>query len=219
MAAIRCRVRHEAGEALGAIGTPECFELLRAHQDDPCPEVAQTCQLALQRIQHYSAACAPTQPVPARSWQEETSCRCRAPEASAARQPAHDAGCTGMQPACRSCSDPPAACRTMSQMSGACQHTASQHAGPGGAASAEPDSSPYLSVDPAPAAALTTPTPTLRRVLLDESVPIFERYRCACGQRSRLQRMVARPACNASTRLCPPMVHGGVHESLQHTAL
>lgn len=48
------RVRHEAGEALGAIGTPECLQLLEHYQGDPCLEVAQTCQLALQRIQYYN---------------------------------------------------------------------------------------------------------------------------------------------------------------------
>lgn len=33
------RVRHEAGEALGAIGSPECMAQLRQHQHDPCLEV------------------------------------------------------------------------------------------------------------------------------------------------------------------------------------
>ncbi|KAK9825910.1 hypothetical protein WJX81_004689 [Elliptochloris bilobata] len=48
-------VRHEAGEALGAIGTRECLAALAAATADPCAAVAQTCQLALQRIQHYTA--------------------------------------------------------------------------------------------------------------------------------------------------------------------
>ena len=51
-------MRHEAGEALGAIGTPACLEPLRRHQGDPCLEVAHTCQLALQRIEHFAAAAA-----------------------------------------------------------------------------------------------------------------------------------------------------------------
>uniref|UniRef100_A0A7S0YGD3 Deoxyhypusine hydroxylase n=1 Tax=Polytomella parva TaxID=51329 RepID=A0A7S0YGD3_9CHLO len=46
-------VRHEAGEALGAIGTPECLEPLKEHEFDPVQEVAETCQLALQRIRYY----------------------------------------------------------------------------------------------------------------------------------------------------------------------
>ena len=49
------RVRHEAGEALGAIGTEECLAPLREHLRDPCAEVAHTCQLALQRIEHFAA--------------------------------------------------------------------------------------------------------------------------------------------------------------------
>jgi deoxyhypusine monooxygenase len=51
-------VRHEAGEALGAIGTEECLAPLRERLADPCPEVAHTCQLALQRIEHFAAAAA-----------------------------------------------------------------------------------------------------------------------------------------------------------------
>ena len=39
-------------KALGAIATPECLAPLKAFQDDPTSrEVAQTCQLALQRIE------------------------------------------------------------------------------------------------------------------------------------------------------------------------
>lgn len=43
-------VRHEAGEALGAIGDPNLRELLEKYQHDPAVEVAETCQIALQRI-------------------------------------------------------------------------------------------------------------------------------------------------------------------------
>ncbi|KAK9804981.1 hypothetical protein WJX73_007162 [Symbiochloris irregularis] len=35
-------VRHEAAEALGAIGSPQCLSLVRAHCADDCLEVAQT---------------------------------------------------------------------------------------------------------------------------------------------------------------------------------
>lgn len=48
-------VRHEAGEALGAIGKESCLAPLREHVDDQCLEVAQTCQLALQRIEYHLA--------------------------------------------------------------------------------------------------------------------------------------------------------------------
>ncbi|KAL3159871.1 hypothetical protein ABBQ38_010271 [Trebouxia sp. C0009 RCD-2024] len=47
-------VRHEAGEALGAIGTAACLKELQLYLQDPCLEVAQTCQLALQRIQYHN---------------------------------------------------------------------------------------------------------------------------------------------------------------------
>ncbi|CAG7838068.1 unnamed protein product [Allacma fusca] len=44
-------VRHEAGEALGAIGKPESKEILSKYAEHPCQEIAETCQLALKRIQ------------------------------------------------------------------------------------------------------------------------------------------------------------------------
>ncbi|KAM6168815.1 deoxyhypusine hydroxylase isoform 1-T2 [Erethizon dorsatum] len=44
-------VRHEAGEALGAIGNPEVMELLKQYSADPVVEVAETCQLALLRLE------------------------------------------------------------------------------------------------------------------------------------------------------------------------
>ncbi|XP_067872478.1 deoxyhypusine hydroxylase isoform X2 [Heterodontus francisci] len=44
-------VRHEAGEALGAIGKPEVLEILRHYSHDPAIEVAETCQLAVKRIE------------------------------------------------------------------------------------------------------------------------------------------------------------------------
>ena len=48
-------MRHEAGEALGAIGTSSCVDPLREHASDSCLEVAQTCQLALQRIDYFTS--------------------------------------------------------------------------------------------------------------------------------------------------------------------
>lgn len=44
-------VRHEAGEALGAIGDPDLKELLQKYQHDPSIEVAETCQIALSRLE------------------------------------------------------------------------------------------------------------------------------------------------------------------------
>ncbi|CAF4900022.1 unnamed protein product [Pieris macdunnoughi] len=43
-------VRHEAGEALGAIGDPHLQELLEKYQYDSVIEVAETCQIALERL-------------------------------------------------------------------------------------------------------------------------------------------------------------------------
>ncbi|XP_039103420.1 deoxyhypusine hydroxylase [Hyaena hyaena] len=44
-------VRHEAGEALGAIGNPEVLEVLKQYSADPVIEVAETCQLAVKRLE------------------------------------------------------------------------------------------------------------------------------------------------------------------------
>ena len=45
-------VRHEAAEALGAIGTRGCLETVRRFVGDPASEVAQTCELALARLEY-----------------------------------------------------------------------------------------------------------------------------------------------------------------------
>lgn len=50
-------VRHEAAEALGAIGSDGNVPLLKSSLDsDPAQEVRETCELALQRIQHLKDA-------------------------------------------------------------------------------------------------------------------------------------------------------------------
>ncbi|KYN18992.1 Deoxyhypusine hydroxylase [Trachymyrmex cornetzi] len=43
-------VRHEAGEALGAIGESSVIPLLEKYREDPISEVAETCELALNRL-------------------------------------------------------------------------------------------------------------------------------------------------------------------------
>ncbi|GBG87893.1 hypothetical protein CBR_g46193 [Chara braunii] len=48
---VHAMVRHEAAEALGAIGQPECLPILRTFAEDSSKEVAETCQLALKRIE------------------------------------------------------------------------------------------------------------------------------------------------------------------------
>ena len=54
-------VRHEAGEALAAIGDETIFELLRQHVKDPVPEVADTCQLAVARMEYMRSDLAKTE--------------------------------------------------------------------------------------------------------------------------------------------------------------
>uniref|UniRef100_A0A8C3PZ70 Deoxyhypusine hydroxylase n=1 Tax=Chrysolophus pictus TaxID=9089 RepID=A0A8C3PZ70_CHRPC len=98
-------VRHEAGEALGAIGDPEVLDILRHYSEDPVVEVAETCQLAVKRLE----------------WLQEHG--------------------------------------------------------------EEPSSSPYHSVDPAPPAE-ETDVATLHAVLLDESRPLFDRYRAMFALRN-----------------------------------
>ncbi|NXP02952.1 DOHH hydroxylase, partial [Thinocorus orbignyianus] len=44
-------VRHEAGEALGAIGNPGVLDVLKRYSEDPVVEVAETCQLAVRRLE------------------------------------------------------------------------------------------------------------------------------------------------------------------------
>ncbi|XP_059687867.1 deoxyhypusine hydroxylase [Gavia stellata] len=44
-------VRHEAGEALGAIGNPDVLDILKRYSEDPVVEVAETCQLAVRRLE------------------------------------------------------------------------------------------------------------------------------------------------------------------------
>uniref|UniRef100_A0A8C0F199 Deoxyhypusine hydroxylase n=1 Tax=Bubo bubo TaxID=30461 RepID=A0A8C0F199_BUBBB len=44
-------VRHEAGEALGAIGNPDVLDILKRYSGDPVVEVAETCQLAVKRLE------------------------------------------------------------------------------------------------------------------------------------------------------------------------
>nr|NVI76074.1 nero [Cucujiformia] len=43
-------VRHEAAEALGAIGSERSLTYLQKYKNDPVTEVAETCELALDRI-------------------------------------------------------------------------------------------------------------------------------------------------------------------------
>lgn len=98
-------VRHEAGEALGAIGEPSVLELLTEYCQDPVTEVAETCQLAVARLRWLQSG------------------------------------------------------------------------------QAQEESSPYASVDPAPPAP-TKSAAELRDALLNESLPLFDRYRAMFALRN-----------------------------------
>ncbi|XP_028857172.1 deoxyhypusine hydroxylase [Denticeps clupeoides] len=101
-------VRHEAGEALGAIGNPKVLSLLKQYSEDPVIEVAETCQLAVRRLEWL---------------------------------------CTG------------------------------------GTEEEGADGNPYCSVDPAPPAPRKA-VKELRAQLLDEHLPLFERYRAMFALRN-----------------------------------
>jgi len=48
-------VRHEAGEALGAINDPSSLPVLKTFSADRVTEVADTCQLAVQRMEYFAS--------------------------------------------------------------------------------------------------------------------------------------------------------------------
>ncbi|XP_040895891.1 deoxyhypusine hydroxylase [Toxotes jaculatrix] len=104
-------VRHEAGEALGAIGDPVVLDLLKEYSKDPVIEVAETCQLAVRRLE----------------WLQ-----------SGGEKLLEDGNT---------------------------------------------EKSPYSSVDPAPPA-VSKSVSELRHTLLDESLPLFERYRAMFALRN-----------------------------------
>ncbi|OQR90599.1 deoxyhypusine hydroxylase [Thraustotheca clavata] len=51
-----CMVRHEAAEALGAIGDKRSLDILEKYSNDPAPEIAETCQLALGLIKYKNSS-------------------------------------------------------------------------------------------------------------------------------------------------------------------
>nr|XP_020476545.1 deoxyhypusine hydroxylase [Monopterus albus]XP_020476546.1 deoxyhypusine hydroxylase [Monopterus albus] len=104
-------VRHEAGEALGAIGDPVVLDLLKEYSQDPVVEVAETCQLAVRRLEWL-------------------------------------------------------------------QSGGEKELGEGNT-----DKNPYCSIDPAPPAVRKSVS-DLRFILLDESLPLFERYRAMFALRN-----------------------------------
>jgi deoxyhypusine monooxygenase len=47
-------VRHEAAEALANIGGDAALKAIRAHLEDPAQEVAETCQIALDKLNYLA---------------------------------------------------------------------------------------------------------------------------------------------------------------------
>ena len=52
-------VRHEAAEALGAIGNPIAVNILREHLTDVNPEVSESCEVALDLLDWVSKSSVP----------------------------------------------------------------------------------------------------------------------------------------------------------------
>lgn len=61
-------VRHEAGEALGALNHAPSLPLLRKYASDPAPEVAQTCELAIARIEWEMSPTRPSEKLQASAY-------------------------------------------------------------------------------------------------------------------------------------------------------
>lgn len=161
-------VRHESGEALGAIAAPESLALLEHHCSDPRPEVAETCQIAAKRVR----------------WALESG-DAAAEEGNLRDNPYQR--CVVASPAafCRSgcLRHPPAAthrlcCWTLlvtlvpSRTRRSCRRANTP--------------APRCSVDPAPAAKKPTKeqVPELERTLLDAAVPLFDRYKAMFSLRN-----------------------------------
>lgn len=51
-------VRHEAAEALGAIGTPECNDALQKHMSDESRVVKESCEVALDAMDYWGEVAA-----------------------------------------------------------------------------------------------------------------------------------------------------------------
>ena len=48
-------VRHEAAEAIGAIGDINCRVILEKFLDHPLPEISESCEVALDLLSHYNS--------------------------------------------------------------------------------------------------------------------------------------------------------------------
>lgn len=144
-------VRHEAAEALGAIASDECLKELKQASEGECQVVRETAVLALHRLQHAQAA-----------------------RAAAADKKKRDDENTPANVT----TSPPKSQQPQASL-GSAKEKLSAPAATIASASAEPagdalnSDSPYLSVDPVPAASSSVPTETLRATLLDEGADMW----------------------------------------------
>ncbi|KAM9480287.1 deoxyhypusine hydroxylase-like isoform 2-T2 [Salvelinus alpinus] len=150
-------VRHEAGEALGAIGNLEVLDILKEYSEDPVIEPPWGTLFTTLTSANHKTPCTlsicPVQLKPRLICEEHTFPTCQWPSKVAET----------CQLAVR---------RLEWLISGGDQN------GEEGT-----DGNPYCSVDPAPPAQRKT-VPELRTQLLDESLPLFERYRAMFALRN-----------------------------------
>ena len=169
-------VRHEAAEAAGAIGCPEAWRLVEEHLGDATREVAETCQLAVQRMAWYEKK------------QEEEEEKKRVQKKKKKKKGDRNDGGDGDD------DDDDE------------QQEQQQKAQEGQEEEEEEEEKVvikrYLSVDPAPPAAPGTPADALVAALLDESAatPIFDRYRALFSLRDEGGAAAVAALCAALRR-------------------
>ena len=153
-------VRHEAAEALGAIASDECLEELKQASEGECQVVRETAVLALQRLKHAQAA--------------------RAATADAKEEKKNDNDEDGAAAGAA-----PALMGSAKEKLSAPTTTTTTTAAAAAAGDGLDSESPYLSVDPVPAAPSSVPSDTLRDTLLDEKADMWDRYGAMFALRNR----------------------------------
>ena len=163
--------RHEAAEALGAIGEPESIELLRKYASDPAQEVADTCSLAVARLE-------------AQVFQDKGVCGCerrpqellRLEQSQLSQQSSNQASelqSEGQSTLQLNASSASVTC-TSEPTGAVTEHEAGSN-------------NLFVTVDPAPAAR-AAPLAELRARLLDRGLPLFERYRAMFALRDAVPK-------------------------------
>lgn len=180
-------VRHEAAEALGALGAPESLELLRQYASDGAAEVAETCELAIARLdfQLNKGACGcEKRPFEVVRLEAEAEAR----EAAAKAAP-------GSETTAAQASPPDGfAVASIAELIGdgeICNNPPPPPADDGAEAPAS-----FVSVDPAPPAAAAS-VEVLRAQLLDAGLPLFDRYRALFALRDASEKGDPEPAVRA----------------------